>query len=739
MQKFTDISWIGNVKQKGDEWSVLTKQFFLESKPQSSVIRLDAYGVVGIYINGEFVEGSTGRYPGRIVCVECTSKLRKGENEICLKLGNHYYENSAKKIKERRGSWFSAVAAELKIFGDEGEYIITTNESWKCVSDCGTENAKKFSDVTKEYYERFWKVAALWEEEKPIAIPNEIAEVVGEEYVSYVRAPRDPFAYPEYIYETNMEKQEDGILLGKEDCSYVGYDFGRLQVGYVEIEYEAEEDGRAKLRFEYTESKEELEKDNSITLRYPIQKGHHTLQVIHRRAGRYLRVQFDQGAGKLRLINVRFRLSMKPAEHVGWFQSSDDVLNQAWEVGKYTLWVNKHQEYESCPRNEMKFFSGDGIIAALIDYYVFGDSTLVDSSLALTEIDCNSGVQHNIYDRNSALWDYPAWYIIMAYNQYRYYKDKALIERYYEQMVLNLLWMIQKTNREGLIYQYPIFLAPFYSSSEAVEYTCSCDRLGEKPYMNALFYQSLLCMSELAEVMNDSRAKEWKTLATKVRKAFNERLWDEKIEAYVDTYDTSYVPQDGNALAVLFGLADKEKAEKAMKTLCRENWSPYGSAIASKALTHTRGGDIISPVICMYEAEARFQMEQGEKAIDLIRRCWGTMLEKGAGTFWEYAPNNGHERWPTPSHGWSAGCTYLLSAYVLGVRPLKAGYEELLFKPYDGSMEFSGVIPTAKGLVGVKCEIKEGVKVYHLCVPQDVQVKIEVSENVKVEMTVYKS
>ena len=164
MQGFTEISWIGNVKQSGDEWSVFSKEFFLEKRPQSAVVRVDAYGVVGIYVNGEFVEGSTGRYPGRITCVECTSLLKEGKNEMILKLGNHYYDTSAKKIKERRGTWFSAVAAELKMQEDEGECIIATDESWSCVSDCGTSYAKKFSDVTKEYYDRFWKAAAVWKE-----------------------------------------------------------------------------------------------------------------------------------------------------------------------------------------------------------------------------------------------------------------------------------------------------------------------------------------------------------------------------------------------------------------------------------------------------------------------------------------------------------------------------------------------------------------------------------------------
>lgn len=739
MQGFTEIRWIGNVKQSGDQWSVFTKEVYLDKEPTFAVIRLDAYGVTGIYINGEFIEASTGRYPGRVACFECTSALHKGKNEIRIKSGSSYYDYAGGKVKDRRGSWFSAIAAELKVKCQDKEYTVTTDESWSCSSDCGSGSAKVFSDVTESYYERFWKVAALWREPKEICIPHEIIQIVGKEYGSYVKTLNPRYAYPAKRYDTNMEELSEGVLLGHSEESYASYDFGRLQVGYLELEYEAEKPGRVKFRFDYSEDQEELNRDNSITLRYPIEQGRHTLQVLHRRGGRYVKALFDRGAGHIRLLGIRFRLSMKMSEQSGWYRCSDQTLNDIWEVGKYTLQVNKHQEYESCPRNEMKFFSGDGIIASLVDYYAFGDDSLVEPSLAITEIDNNSGLQHNIYDRNTALWDYPAWYIIMAYNNYRYYANKRVIEKNYDQMVLNLQWMIQKMSREGLIYQYPVFGSPFYMSVEAVEYTCSCDRLGEKPYLNALLYHCLKCMSELADVMQDERGKTWETLAEKVRVAFNERLWNEEQGAYLDTYDTSYIPQDGNALAVLFGLADEKKAKRALETLKKNNWSPYGVALINKELNHTRGGNVVSPVVCMYEAEARLQQKQSDEALELIRRCWGMMIQKGAGTFWEYAPNNGTERWPTTAHGWSAGCTYLLSAYVLGIRPQKLGYDTLLFEPCNQKLEFSGVVPTARGLVAVSCTIENEIKKYKLCVPQGMEVQTELPEGAELEIILYEA
>lgn len=727
MQSLTQIGWIGELKKEGDEWSVFQKTIEIKEKPRRVIIRLDSYGVVGIYINGEFIEGSTGRYPGRIVCIECTSKMRIGENEISLKLGNHYFQTAGITNFERRHSWFSAIAAEIKIEYDATEETIITDESWKCVSDCGVSVPQRLSDVTTAYYERFWKSAAVWKEPKEYQIPAQIAEMMGEEYCNYVHTPLDTYVEPREIYGVKVDQ-------GKK-ISFIDLDFGRVCVGYLEIEYEAKCDGRVKMRFDYSENVTEIEQNSRLTLRYAIKKGRHTLLVNHRRAARYVRVQFDQGAMDTKCIRIRFRQSMKPDTQLGWFQCQDEELNKMWEVGKYTLWVNKHQEYESCPKSEMKFFTGDGIVAALIDYYTFGDGSLVDASLAITEIQSNSGIQHNIYDRNTSLWDYPAWRIVMLYNHYIHQGDLEVVKKYYDDVALNTQWMIEKMNRDGLIYQYPLFGGPFYEGSGTVEYSCSFDRLGEKPYLNALLYKSLLCMSVLGKAVGDSRCEEWAQMATTVKQAMNDKLWSEEKGAYLDSYDKSYIPQDGNALAVLWGIADDERAKTVLETLKRENWSPYGSALANKEVSHTHGGiQTISPMMCSHEAEARFKSGKPEEALDLMHRCWGTMLKKGAQTFWEYAPNDGEKHWRVTSHGWSAGCTFLLSAYVLGVRPMCPGYETMVFEPYEGFDNFKGVIPTVKGLVAVKCETENGVRKFTLCVPKDMKVDVKTSQKAKVQI-----
>jgi hypothetical protein len=192
---------------------------------------------------------------------------------------------------------------------------------------------------------------------------------------------------------------------------------------------------------------------------------------------------------------------------------------------------------------------------------------------------------------------------------------------------------------------------------------------------------------------------------------------------------------------VLFGIAEGERAKTVLKTLEEKLWTPYGSTIISEPDEHKYGGNkVVSPTMNTHEVEARFRMGDGKGAVELLRRCWGSMIKRGAKTFWEYADTSDGPRPPyfTVCHAWGAGCTYLLSAFVLGVRPLEAGYEKLLFAPSCELDSFEGVVPTPKGLVAVKCETLEGgKKKFTLVLPKNTAFETDIPENATLEVVEY--
>ena len=378
MDNLTSIKRIGTIKHSGSEWSVISKKFVLENAPEKAIIRIDSVGVCGIFINGSFFEATNGRYVNRICAFEITSLLKKGENLIEFKTGNHFYYPVFKKSFEESGKMFSSVAAEIIIDGQ----TLVTDTSWEC-----DDELHFFSEITKAEYDRFWIAAALWNEQKNIQINDAIKSVVGSQY--------NPNEAINGIIEINK--------LFKDNI----YELDRLYVGYLLIEYEAKEDSKITFAFDYTESANDLINEMApiierLKIVEDVKKGSNTHIVLRRRAFRFLKVMPDKN---VTIKSIKLILSMKPNNSLGHFECKDDVLNKAWQVGKYTLLINMHQEYESCPRNEMKFFSGDAIIEALVDYYTFSDGSLVDSSMSLTEIDSNLGLRHNVVNRNVGLWD----------------------------------------------------------------------------------------------------------------------------------------------------------------------------------------------------------------------------------------------------------------------------------------------------------------------------------------------
>ena len=144
---------------------------------------------------------------------------------------------------------------------------------------------------------------------------------------------------------------------------------------------------------------------------------------------------------------------------------------------------------------------------------------------------------------------------------------------------------------------------------------------------------------------------------------------------------------------------------------------------------------------------------QGAKneALQIISDYWGAMLDLGATTFWEdldyehglkaarideIVPEGafdihkssgdycykGHRH--SFCHGWASGPTPWLSRHVLGVRPVKPGFAEVVVEPHLGRLEsVEGTVPTPKGLIRVKHIKTDGGKV---------KTEIEAPEGIKI-------
>lgn len=750
-----NVNWITVQKFEGGEWVHYTKNLTIPKPLRSAVIRFECDCVCGVYINGDFAACGNGRMPERVNAHEVTSRLQLGENKICLCLGSAYFQKRGFDIKKLRGYWLNMAAAELCVEYEDGTCeTFATDATWTAQADGAIFATMEAMPVTDAEYARMWQNAVVWPEaqrHRPI-IPQEILQVAGEEYRTYAQRETPEFVRPAALISTNF-MEEDGVLVSDasaETPSFAVYDFGRLHVGFTQIVCQASADTEVTFLHDYYESPEDFnavplgERVDMLAVTLPVKAGAQTVLNLRRRAYRYLKVVFPTGV-KIRLLDVSQRIWMFPQVKTGYFSCSDSMLNEAWEVGKYTLQVNKQQEYESCPRYEMQFFAGDGAVDAWIDEYAFGGQELMNASLSIVHEETSTGISHtDKWNRSVIQWDYFAWRIICIHLHYKATGDKAFLKRYYEEAKTNLLWQMERQNSKHLMFQRPCFASTYSYELGQTEWSCSPTRLGEKTALNALLYASLTAMAYLAEEMDEKdNAAAWRKEAEMVKNAINQYLWDEEKQCYVDALD-NFVAQDANTFAIIFGIADACRANAALDTMRERLWSPYGSTILDVHVNHTRGGNItISPFMTALEAKARFENGRDEEALSLIRRCWGGMLQKGAKTFWEFTPNH-QGQWKYRAHAWSAGCTWLLSAYILGIRATAPNYREVTFAPRPCDLDsICGVVPTPSGYIAASCHsfVENGSTHYAftLAVSENVTVHLDLPENSTLKIITYKA
>jgi alpha-L-rhamnosidase len=232
---------------------------------------------------------------------------------------------------------------------------------------------------------------------------------------------------------------------------------------------------------------------------------------------------------------------------------------------------------------------------------------------------------------------------------------------------------------------------------------------GEVTAYNDIYYRTLTDAASLADALGlGPQSAAYGEAAANLRSAINRYLFDPATGLYsVSNLQPGAVAQDGNALAVLFGIAPKANDTTVLAALRRTLPStPYGPEPFT-ANAGYQGG--VSPFVTTEEVAALFATGATATATALVRRLWGYMDDPGpdaTGADWELVGADGSPGFGAETslaHGWSSGATADLSSYVLGVQPSTAGFRTWLVVPHPGSLSWvEGNVPTPHGPIEVR-------------------------------------
>ena len=236
------------------------------------------------------------------------------------------------------------------------------------------------------------------------------------------------------------------------------------------------------------------------------------------------------------------------------------------------------------------------------------------------------------------------------------------------------------------------------------------NKTGEVTAYNDIYYQTLTSAASMADALGLSvEAYVYRQEASSLRTAINEYLFDSSTGLYVlSNLHPAAVAQDGNSLAVLFGVAPEQKDATILGTLSKA-LCPRRRTAQSHSATNAGFRAAVSPFVTNEEVEALFATDDTAAATSLLQTLWGYMDAPGpddTGADWELVGTNGSPGFgdaTSLAHGWASGATADLSSYVLGVEPSTAGFQTWSVEPHPGSLSWvEGDVPTPHGTIDVR-------------------------------------
>jgi hypothetical protein len=198
--------------------------------------------------------------------------------------------------------------------------------------------------------------------------------------------------------------------------------------------------------------------------------------------------------------------------------------------------------------------------------------------------------------------------------------------------------------------------------------------------------------ASLAQTEGDvALAATYANQAASLKARINAVLWDTGAGAYRDNPTRALYPQDGNALAVWYGVVDSPGKARSISYVLNENWNDKGSRCPE--FTMGTGAPKISAFASSMELMSHFEAGYDTRGLDLIRRMWGFMLASPIGTgstTWEGFNSDGSFAYQGPfqsnAHGWGSGPTSALTFYVLGLAPETTSGRSYHVIPHPGDL-----------------------------------------------------
>jgi alpha-L-rhamnosidase len=367
------------------------------------------------------------------------------------------------------------------------------------------------------------------------------------------------------------------------------------------------------------------------------------------------------------------------------FVSSDRTLDRIYAFCKYSIKATTFSGVYVDGDRERIPYEADAYINQLGHYGVDREYTLARYS-------------------HEYLMEHPTWptewkqhSVMMAWADWMYTGNTQSLVRCYDQLRREKALLAHARPSDGLLVTSHLKNPEKPEIRDIVDWPAAeRDKFDFKPVnavVNAFYCLNLSQVAEMANALGKTNeASVLRALGVCVKSAFNATFYDMKRGCYVDGEGSTHASLHANMLPLAFGLVPESERERV------------ADFVTSKGMACSVYG-------AQYLLEALFEAGRDDAAIALMtstaERSWVNMLKEGSTISLEAWGQKFKSNldW---NHAWGAAPANIIPRYVLGVRPLTPGFEQVLIRPQSGSLEVQGIVPTIRGPVTVGVRQNKG-------------------------------
>ncbi len=405
-------------------------------------------------------------------------------------------------------------------------------------------------------------------------------------------------------------------------------------------------------------------------------------------------------------------------EDASYFSSPDTVLNQVWELCKYSIKATSFTGLYIDGDRERIPYEADALINQLAHY-------------------CTDREYSMARRTNEYFIDHPTWptewilqTILLFHYDYMYTGNAESIRQYYD--LLKFKTLLGLAREDGLISTHSEKLTGELMSQlgfsdsqqrirDIVDWPPSqeeSDReyasvYGERDHydmvpvntvVNAFHYQALKLMADMAGIVNEKEDSVYfGQRAALVKTSINERLLNKEKGIYIDGETSTHSSLHANMMPLAFGIVPEAYRYPVIEFIKSRGMacSVYGSQFLMDAL---------------YEAgEEEYAMKLLTATHD---RSWWNMIQSGSTISMEawdmkYKPN---ADW---NHAWGAAPANIIPRQLWGIKPMAPGFQSVMVKPQLHTLSESRIrMPTIRGAVIAEFHMaNDTIKVYNIHLP----------------------